>query len=209
MFKKIIDISWPVSPAMTTYKDRRDVRFMQIATFERDSYRLSAVELNAHTGTHIDAPSHFLEQGVTLDQMSLASMIGPCKVLDLTNCTEKITAADLAAHDITAGDRVLCKTTNSKRSSTEAFDAHFVYLAQDAAQWLVERKIKLLGIDYIGIERVQAKHETHCLLMENDIVILEGIRLADVAPGTYQLVCLPMHLLGTDGAPARAVLLQD
>ena len=209
MAKRIIDISWPVQPAMTTYKDRNDVVFTPVATWQRDHHRLSAVSMNVHTGTHVDAPAHFLEQGCSVEAVLLTSLVGPCKVLDLTACIDRIAAADLAMHDLVAGDIVLCKTKNSVLPDTAPFDYNFTFLAADAAQLLVDKRIKAFGIDYIGIERAQAAHDTHKLLMSNNIAIVEGLRLGHVAPGAYEFICLPLLLLGLDGAPARAILLQD
>jgi arylformamidase len=207
--KKIIDISWPVSPTMTTYKDRRDVTITPVATWDPDHYRLTAIAMNAHTGTHVDAPSHFLEDGITLEKMPMANFIGACTVFDLSHCTEKITQADLQGLAIAADSIVVFKTKNSQLADDALFDFNFVYLAADAVQLLVDKQIKALAFDYIGIERAQGAHDSHKNLMRNNIAIIEGVRLGHVEAGDYTLLCLPINLLGADGAPARVVLLQD
>ncbi len=205
---KIIDISWAISSATTGYKDKDVVQFEEIKTFAKDGVRESIIHLSSHTGTHIDAPSHFLKDGKTIDQMDLNSLIGPCKVLDLTIVTDKITREHLEEHDIGRGDIILLKTTNSATSSIGKFDPHFVYLELSGAQYLTEKKIKAVGIDYLGIERNQPGHLTHLELMNHDVTIIEGLRLKNVDPGEYFLYCLPLYTLGLEAAPARAILIE-
>ncbi len=207
--KKIIDISWPVTPDMTAYKDKKEVAFKHVATFQQDRYRKSTITLSAHAGTHVDAPSHFVEQGVTIDQVELAQLMGPCVVLDMTQWSEKITAGDLEKHDIKKDAIVLLKTKNSFFSATAPFDPNFVYIDLTAAQYLADKQIKAIGIDYIGIEHHQPGHETHEIFFKNGVAIIEGLRLEDVEQGKYFFCCLPLKVIGLDGTPARAILLVE
>lgn len=191
---------------MTTYKDSKVVQFTHNKRFEDDKVRESTITLNSHTGTHIDAPSHFLQNGTTLEHIPLEHLVGPCRVLDLTHVKGSISDRELEKHDIQAGQRLLLKTTNSVLEPTSLFDYNFVYLDASGAQFLASKKVLTVGIDYLGIERNQPDHETHATLFEHNIVIIEGLRLKDVQPGCYELYCLPLAVHGLEAAPARAVL---
>ena len=206
---KIIDISWPISTATTGYKDRHVVAFEKVKNFAKDGVRETNIRLSAHTGTHVDAPSHFLKDGKTIDQIHPDRLIGPCKVLDMTDVAEHITRNRLAEHEseIAADDIVLLKTSNSAQPATEKFSPHIVYLESSGAEYLKEKKIKAVGIDYLGIERSQPGHPTHEVLMAANICIIEGLRLSPVDAGAYFLVCLPLNIIGLEAAPARAVLI--
>lgn len=208
---QIIDISWPITKAMTAYKNNSVVCVQRIKDFPQDGVRESIITLGSHTGTHIDAPSHFLPHGVSLDKVPLSATIGPCIVLDMTHCRDYISYQDLVVvHElITAGSILVCKTTNSRLSSTQPFEASFIYIDQQAAQYLVTTGVKAVGVDYLGIERNQKGHETHKTLMDNGITIIEGLRLEHVAPGAYTMYCLPLAIQDTDGCPARAILVSS
>ena len=206
---KIIDISWPISKATTGYKDRSIVDIEDIKHFNRDGVRETALRISSHTGTHIDAPSHFLKDGKTIDEMHLTHFIGDCVVLDMTTCAERITRDCLMAHDseIVEGGIVLLRTTNSDFAATDKFSPHFVYLESSGAIYLAEKKIKAVGIDYLGIEHSQLGHPTHENLMHADVAIIEGLRLGCAQPGNYFFVCLPLYTIGLEAAPARAILM--
>lgn len=208
---KIIDISWPISAATTGYKDRNIVDFEEVKNFNRDGVRETNIHLSSHSGTHIDAPSHFLRDGKTIDQLSLDRFVGSCKVLDLTSAVERITRDCLTEFDseIDNDDIILLKTINSDTAPIEKFSPHFVYLEVSGAQYLIEKKIKAVGIDYLGIEHSQFGHPTHESLMHADIGIIEGLRLGHVTPGPYICVCLPLKSIGVEAAPARAVLISE
>lgn len=201
---KIYDISWPLFEGMTTYKDKGTFKREETKKWNPDKSRESLITMGAHIGTHIDAPTHFLEKGKTIEQLDLTKLMGPCKVLDLTSCAV-ITAEDLKKHELAS--RVLLKTRNSQRSVSEKFDKDFVYVDKTAAKYLVDHHVVCVGIDYLGIETKQPDHETHQQLLENEIVIIEGLRLGDVEPGDYFLSCMPLALKGAEAAPARAVLI--
>ena len=203
----IIDISWPISHATTSYKDRNPVLFEDIKNFELDGVRETKIHLNSHTGTHIDAPWHFLKNGNTIEQMPLDTFIGRCTVVDMTSVTSGITHTDLEPISINPGDIILFKTTNSFLNPTDPFVHNFIYLEQSGAQYLAELKIKAVGIDYLGIERNQPDHEKNIILMEANIGILEGLRLASVQARNYTLIAFGLYTIGLEATPARALLI--
>jgi len=202
---KIIDISWPITVGMTEYKDRTTVRFEKIKDFPVDEVRETVITFHSHTGTHVDAPSHFLNSGRSIDDVSLPHLIGSCNVIEIDSAV--ISVSDLEKHTINRDDIILFKTKNSAVDISEKFKKNFVYLEKQAAQYIADKKVKSVGIDYLGIEREQSEHETHKILLRSDIPIIEGLRLKEVKPGTYFLICLPIKLVGLDAAPARAILL--
>jgi arylformamidase len=204
----IHDISWPISTNTTAYKNRKTVEFKPIKSFESDSVRESLITLGSHTGTHIDAPSHFQKNGKTIDQLDLSHVIGKCKVFDMSAITDGITQDHLENLDIQAHDIILFKTSNSANQATDKFTPHFIFLEISGAQYLVQRNVKAVGIDYLGIERGQAGHLTHNLLFKHNIVIIEGLRLGAIKQGSYFLCCLPLAIVGLEAAPARAVLIE-
>lgn len=205
---KIYDISWPISSATTGYKDKKVVNFEPVKSFDNDGVRETNITISSHTGTHIDAPSHFLRDGKTIDALDLSQVIGRCKVFDMSTVADGITRDHLENLDIQAGDIVLFKTANSATQPTDKFTPHFIYLTFSGAQCLVERKVRAVGIDYLGIERSQPDHITHHELFTHNITIIEGLRLTAVKEGKYFLCCLPLYAIGIEAAPARAVLIE-
>lgn len=207
---KIIDISWPISQDMTAYKNRKVVRFERTKKFDTDNVRGSVITLDSHSGTHVDAPAHFLKDGKTIDQIGLDNLIGAARVLDCIAAGETITQEFLMQYDthIKKHDIILLKTTNSILSPVDEFNTTFTYLEVSGARYLANKKVKAVGIDYLGIERNQPGHETHCTLMDHNIAIIEGLRLEHVQPGEYQLYCLPLKIMGLEAAPARAILVR-
>ena len=206
---KLIDISWPAKNGMTEYKDRNSFLIKEIKDFKNDGVRESVISFHSHTGTHIDAPSHFLDSGTTIETTPLNAIIGNCRVIDFTEVQEKITAAELEKHGLKEGERILLKTRNSLHYPSDPFDLNFIYLSIDAAQLCAQKKIASIGIDYLGIERSHPQHEVHTILLSAGIVIIEGLRLAHIDSGTYQLICLPLLIPGCDAAPVRALLAED
>lgn len=207
---EIIDISWPITSQMTTYKDKHDVQIASVKKFDQDGVRESRLCLGSHTGTHVDAPAHFLEQGSTIESIFLEELIGSCQVIDMLHIEDKITASDLAQISLTTSI-LLFKTKNSFLSCIAPFDANFVYIDASAATYLLTKfpTLKVIGFDYLGIERNQPAHLTHTSLFEQGVIIVEGLRLAHVQAGIYQFVCLPLALRETEAAPARAVLMRE
>jgi len=201
---KIIDISWPLSENMTSYKNKLSKRLSIQATrvYQKHGVNESRIVLNSHTGTHVDAPKHFVKNGKGLD--GLDKFVGPCRVVEIKS--KLITEEELAKLNVKKNEIILFKTRNSNKKDTALFDKDFVYLGKTGAEYLVKRKIKTVGIDYLGIENKQPKHETHKVLLRNNIGIIEGLRLKNVKPGKYMLICLPLLIKGIDAAPARAIL---
>ncbi len=206
---KIYDISWPISQATTEYKNKGTIQLSAVKSFDRDRVRDSAITFGTHTGTHVDAPAHFLKDGKTIDEISIERLIGGAVVLDLLTVTESITEQDLKRHEFHEGDIVLLRTANSAGGPTDEFNPDFVYLAPSGARYLVEKGVKAVGIDYLGIERGDPDHPTHTILMAADIAIIEGLRLFHVQPGVYFMICLPIAIIGLEAAPARAILMVE
>jgi arylformamidase len=210
---KIIDVSWPITAGTTAYKDKSVVRFDVVSSFlDGDTSREQNIYLSSHTGTHIDAPAHFIKDGKTLDQLGLEPLVGRCKILDLTTVEQKITAEVLQKKErelsLEPGDIVLFKTTNSDVSPTDKFISNFVYLTHDGAQYLCDKKIKAVGIDYLGIEQSHPDHPTHMELLRRDIPIIEGLRLKETKQGIFFFCCLPLSMPGLEAAPARAMIIE-
>lgn len=204
---KIYDISMLIEPDMMVYKNRQENRpkLSFVKTLPHDSSTESFISMNVHTGTHIDAAYHMDENGKTIESIELEKLITPCCVLDMTHVKGGITKDDLSKHPIESGSFLLFKTRNSY---SETFLADFVYLEMSGAHYLAQKEIAGVGTDALGIERNQPAHETHKILMDEGIVIIEGLRLKDVPPGNYFLCALPLKIKGADGAPARIVLVE-
>jgi arylformamidase len=165
------------------------------------------VDFGAHSGTHIDAPIHFVDGGSASEAISLDACLGRAWVADGRHLRSTITAADVAALAIPAGEtRVLIRTPNSELWSDPAFRKDFVGLDAAAASALVQLGVVLVGIDYLSIAPFGDPTPTHRTLLERGVVVLEGLDLRAVEPGPYDIVCLPIRLVGSDGAPARAIL---
>lgn len=171
---------------------------------------LTQMQLSAHTGTHMDAPRHFVKDGRTMESMPLDAVIGPCRVIELKH-KEAITVEELKPFKLKKGERVLFKTRNSTKSwklaKTSTFDEKFIYIPTSTAQYLVDCGIQTVGVDYLSVGGWQKDGvECHQILLGAEVWIIEGLNLAKVEPGKYDLVCLPIKILGADGAPARAIL---
>ena len=204
----IMEISLPVRPGMPVFPGNPDVALgLQQSMEAGDEANLSFLALGVHTGTHVDSPFHFLPRSATTDEMPLDTMIGEANVLDATSISGHVGTAALRSLPIPDGcTRLLVKTTNSELWSKQDFSSDFQGLTADGAAYLVERGIALIGWDYLSIGPYGDATETHRVLLEAGVVILEGIDLRGVEPGGYELICLPLLLKGSDGAPARAVL---
>ena len=172
-----------------------------------DVCTLTRANMSAHTGTHMDAPLHFVPNSGTIDQMPIDATVGPARVIQISNRTA-IHKTELVAHDIQPGERILFRTANSDRDwQNLPFDEDFVFIAQDGAEYLAECGVRSVGVDYLSVGGFrQDSVETHVALLGRGIWVMEGLRLADVEPGDYELVCLPLKWMGCEGAPARAIL---
>ena len=158
-----------------------------------------------HTGTHVDAPFHFLPGGEKIHTVPIENMVRPCRVLDFTHVADRITSSELEGQSIEPGDFILFKTRNSL---VNGFDPNYVFLDVDGAEHLVERKIRGVGIDALSIGRGQPNPEIHRLLLKERIVIIEGLRLAEVPKGKYLLIAAPLAVVDAEAAPARVILAQ-
>ncbi len=173
-----------------------------------DPYNLSRLDFNLHTGTHVDAPLHFLQNGTTVEKLPLEVLVGPCYVAHLPDAAD-ITVDELIDLNLPSGiERLLLRTRNSELwvAMTTEFKKDFVALTHDAAQWIVDKGIKLIGVDYLSVQRYHDDARTHQILLGADVIALEGLNLSGIKPGFYELICLPLKLVGAEGAPARAVL---
>jgi arylformamidase len=203
-----IDISVPLRSGMLHWPGDIEVCFERTQSIERgDEINLSIASMSLHTGTHMDAPCHFLGGKPGLDTLPLDATVGPARVLEF-QADAPITAAVLAPHDIRRGERILFKTANSRRLwHTHEFTENYVHLASDGAEHLVERGIVALGIDYLSIGAPGPDGDrTHKILLNAGVWIIEGLDLSRVQPGRCELICLPLSIPGADGAPARAIL---
>jgi arylformamidase len=205
----LIDISLVLSSRLPVWPGSQKFRLDPVHCLSRgDSCNESSYSANIHTGTHIDAPWHFLDEGKKTDSVDLENLIGPVLVIHLPNVKE-ITSQHLEALRIPKDTtRILFQTDNSLLWARGVcdFNKDFVALTADAAEWLAETGIRLVGIDYLSIQLFRDSNRTHEVLLTAEIVILEGLNLHGVKPGNYELICLPLAIEGAEGAPARAVL---
>ena len=201
---KMYDITGSIFEGMTVYKDKPEKQ-PKLNQLTNGYVTETRMELDVHTGTHIDAPLHMMVEGETFESVPLDKLVGQCKVLDLTQVEDAVSKADLEGFGLEKDDFVLFKTRNSFE---EAFDFDFVYLAKDGADYLAEIGIRGVGIDSLGIERSQEGHPTHKALFANDIIIIEGLRLKEIEQGGYFMVAAPLKLIGTDASPARVLLFE-
>lgn len=205
-YTTILDISLPLNKDTITYPNNPSVSLVEKKSATSVHTEIS---IGSHTGTHIDAPSHvFLEEGKTLGTYTLETMVGPVRVLDVSDAVESIQIADLEPYDIQPGERILLKTKNSLRDY-ETFYDDYIYLHGDTAVWLAEKQVSLVGVDYLSIKkRGGSDNRPHTALLANNIVIYEGLRLTEVQKGNYFFIGLPLRFDDLDGSPTRAVLLQ-
>jgi arylformamidase len=210
---KIIDISVPVSPDLPVWPGDQRIILERYRTLSKgDGSNDSRLSCSVHSGTHVDAPGHFFENGSTVEHLPLDILIGRTWVAEVLTA-DVITPELLENLEIPSGTtRLLFKTKNSSlwADPRHAFKADFVALSTDAAVWIVDRGIRLVGIDYLSIQMFDDPEPlTHRTLLKAGVIIVEGINLQDVRPGSYRLVCLPLKLAGSDGAPSRAVLVEE
>ena len=206
-----VDVTATLDPATTpVYEGDAPMSFTFLKDMRKgDVLTLSAYSLGAHSGTHIDAPMHFVAGGASIDQVSLDPLIGPARVIDIADRVQAIDAAELERHEWRGAPRVLFRTRSSLRGwmHSPTFHRDFAYIAPDAAQLLADAGVQLVGIDYISAEQFGAPApRTHRILLGKGIPIVEGLALAGVQAGEYDLIVLPLKVAGHEGAPARAVL---
>ncbi len=203
-----IDVSVPVRNGMVHWPSDPPFQIERIHDMQRgDKSNLSRVVMGAHTGTHMDAPLHFIANGKGIDEMPLDASIGQARVIEIRD-TESIKPEELKQHRIRRGERLLFKTLNSLRGwQTDSFIEDFVFISKEAAHFLAQRGVALVGVDYLSVGGFKRDGpEIHLALLEAGIWVIEGLNLSQVTPGKYDLICLPIKLAQGEGAPARAVL---
>ena len=206
-----IDVTATLDPATTpVYEGDAPMKFEFLKDMRKgDGFTLSVYSLGAHSGTHIDAPMHFVRDGAPIDRVPLEPLIGPSRVIDIADSVQAIDAAELDRHAWRGAQRVIFRTRSSLRGwmSSSTFHRDFAYIAPDAAQLLADAGVQLVGIDYISAEQFGAPApRTHRILLGKGIPIVEGLALDGVRAGDYDLIVLPMKVAGHEGAPARAVI---
>ena len=206
---RIYDLSVPIADSGMVYPGNPEIRISyQQALAKGNGANVSAIAFGSHTGTHVDAPRHFIDDGVPIDEVPLDRFIGPAVLVAFPDDVAAVGEEHLRAHDLGGHTRVLLKTRNSALLTRREFAPDYTYLAPDGAEYLVERGVQLVGIDYLSIEQFHSgHHRTHLTLLRRNVVIVEGLNLMVPAPGVYELICLPLRFAGLDGSPARAVLI--
>jgi len=205
----IYDITVPIRSGMPVYEGDPAIEIQAWSALAKgDSANVSFLHFGAHTGTHVDAPAHFIEGTRKIDALSLEALIGRARVIRVPDDVVEIGPDFLAGCDLDRVERILFHTRNSSFWS-EGFRKDFTHLSPEAAQTLVDQGVKLVGTDYLSIEKFHSgHHRTHLALLSNNVVIVEGLNLSDIAPGDYELICLPLRIAegAGDGAQARVVL---
>ena len=212
---RIYDVTVPIRENMPVWPGQPRVEIEQLSCIDRgDQANVSRLNLGSHTGTHVDAPYHFVEQGLTVDKLPLDLLVGPAFVAEVDGLDgNRIDVYDLASlHFPRDTRRLLIKTSNSQfwEDRLTEFEREYVHLGPKTAKWLVGRGIHLLGMDYLSVEAYGARDfRVHHTLLEAGVVILEGLNLSRVPAGPCQLLCLPLKVEGNDGAPARVLVVRD
>ena len=211
---ELIDISIPLSPATTVWPGDPAIEVRPLERIAAGAAaNVSQLVCPTHCGTHVDPPRHFVDGGDAVDSIALDRWIGPCQVIAIPDNVACITPDHLEEAGILAQTtRLLIRTGNSAKWRPEpaAFDPEYAALTPAAARWVVQRGIRLVGIDGLSIERFDdVDNSTHRTLLGNDVLVIEGLRLDHVEPGPYVLLCLPLKIADGDGAPARVVLIAD
>jgi arylformamidase len=203
---RIHDITMPLSAELPAYPGDPPVVFTPWTRIaEGDSANVSSITLCTHSGTHLDTPRHFSDSGLSVDEIPLSLLIGKALVVEISGVTV-IGRKELERLRIKGVERLLLKTDNSELWKETHFSHDFAALSVGGARFLLEAGVKLVGIDYLSVESVEGDGEVHKMLLDNGVLILEGLTLADVVPGEYELICLPLKIKGGDGAPVRALL---
>ncbi|CAN5357476.1 cyclase family protein [soil metagenome] len=210
--KRIYDISVNVRTGGVVYPGNPAISITaQQAISQGAGANVSRVDFGSHTGTHVDAPKHFFDDGAGVDALPLDVLMGPCRLLTFSDAVMSIGEAELRVHDLTGVTRVLLKTRNSAwlASGSTEFHPDYTYIAPDGAEYLASLGMRLVGVDYLSVEQFHSGHHlTHRTLLDRSIVIVEGLLLSEPPAGNYDLRCLPIKFTGLDGAPARAVLVE-
>jgi arylformamidase len=206
-----IDITAPLDPKTTpTYPGDDGIKIAFLHSMSSgENFTLSTLNMGAHSGTHVDAPMHFIKDGIALDKVSLERFIGPVRIIDCSPEALAIDAAELNKHDWKGAERIFFRTRNSRSHwmTDPTFHKDFTYIAPDAAQLMADAGVQLVGIDYISAEKFAAPEpKTHWILLGKSIPIIEGVYLDDVTAGDYDLMLLPLRIVGHEASPVRALI---
>jgi arylformamidase len=204
---KLIDVTVPLDSRLPTYPGNTPYTLEPIKRMARgDSSNVSSLHLSAHAGTHVDAPRHMFDEGGGIETLPLDLLCGRARVVELST-RKGITSEDLAAFDLREDVRLLIKTHNSRLWGSPEFHSDFIGVTESGARFLVERGVKVLGVDYLSVEEFKKPGApAHRTLMRGGTIVIEGLNLLEVEPGSYEMFCLPLSVVGADGAPARVVL---
>jgi arylformamidase len=203
---RIHDVTVPLAPGMAAYPGDPPFAIESVQALGESPYALSRLSLSTHAGTHVDAPAHFVPGGATVDQLPLEMLLGKARVVEVL-ARERIDREDLETLDLRDDLRVLLKTRMSGQLHRSGYHEDHVYLSHDAAVYLVQAGIKLVGFDYLSIDRLgSTEFPAHHALLGRGVIVVEGLDLSEVEPGEYEMACLPLRVAGGDGAPARVVL---
>jgi arylformamidase len=204
---KLIDVTVPLDASLPCYPNNVAFSLEAIKRLARgDSSNVSALHMSAHSGTHVDAPRHFYDEGTGTEALPLEMLVGRARVIELRT-RAGITADDLSAVDLSEEVRLLIKTQNSRLWGDPEFHKDYIGVAESGAKYLVDHGIKVVGVDYLSVEVFRTPGApAHHLLLGAGTIVIEGLNLRDVDPGVYEMLCLPLKVVGSDGAPARVVL---
>ena len=205
--KKIYDISMSITQEMLLYPGTEPVQITEEKNFKEDGYNLTSISLSTHTGTHLDAPLHFVDQGKEISDFSVDDFMISVQVVNIKNKKE-IKVSELEEINFTRNN-ILFKTVNSKILDDSKFDKSYVGLTEESAEYLISKEIKFIGIDYLSVGKHGiGNQKVHRMLLQNEILLLEGVDLSDITPGEFTLIALPLKLEGAEGSPVRAVLIE-
>ena len=204
---KLLDVSVPLASGMPSYPGNPEFELQPIKRIaDGGSSNVSRLVMGTHSGTHVDAPKHFIDGGVGVDALPLDLLIGRARVIEIGH-RGGIGAEDLASAGLREDIRVLLKTPNSRLWSTTTFHEDYAHVTEEGARYLVEQGVKVIGVDYLSVEQFKKPGApAHHALLSNGVIIIEGLNLAEAEAGMYEMYCLPLPVAGGDGAPARVVL---
>jgi arylformamidase len=208
---QIFDVSLPIHNHMMAFFHDPVAHVYRVRDLDKgDDANVSEIKMGCHTGTHLDAPIHFVVGAPAVESLALEDLIGPSLVVEFPDSLQQIRAADLEQAGIPAGTkRVLFKTRNSKDWEWKETEFHQDYcgVESDAAEWLIQRDVKVVGIDHLSICPFHDLLTTHRLFFNARTIVIEGLNLTGIKPGLYQLICMPLNIQGADGAPCRVALI--
>jgi arylformamidase len=204
---KLLDVSVPLVAGMPAYPGNPEFELQPVKRIaDGGSSNVSRLVMGTHTGTHVDAPKHFIDDGLTVDGLPLDLLIGRARVVEIAK-RGGIGAEDLAAAGLREDLRVLLKTSNSALWNGGGFHQDYTYVTEEGARYLVGQGVKVIGVDYLSVEQYKkAGGPAHRALLSQGVVIIEGLNLSEAEPGMYEMYCLPLRVAGGDGAPARVIL---